>query len=47
MEFHIKFYFLRNKQENVFENIFPAGARQQLRTATERRNVWLDAVISK
>ena len=31
------FFFLRNKQENVFANVLPPGATQQLRTATQKR----------
>ena len=31
--------FLRNKQENVFENLFPAGATPHMRTATQKRKI--------
>jgi hypothetical protein len=29
VEYRKRINFLRNKQENVFENLFPAGATQQ------------------
>jgi len=38
--------FCRIKQEKLFENLFPAGATQNLRTATESQNILPDAEIS-
>ena len=46
VEFHTMIYILGNKQKNVFENLFLAGATQHLRKATQRRNISSDAEIS-